>query len=190
MELANQKAAELQPEQPNWHTSILAASKSASVPKLDTTTSQCFSTALAAKNDETASPSAVGAALSPIFSSPTNPHRGTIDSVVGTTGGTQRAITQSTQPPTRRRTLASLLRHPLEPNAEVADNEHCTDELHARLPQILTETGHSEMFGVPLVPAIVGMEPDIPTRIVLNKFLRANLNDIASSEKQLRAALV
>src|ERR1039457_3990472 len=64
------------------------------------------------------------------------------------------------------------------------------DQLHNRLPQILDDSVHSEMFGVPLVPISPDAEPDVPTRIVLNKFLRANNNNVDRAGAHLTAALV
>ncbi|KAJ5573818.1 Phosphatidylinositol transfer protein sfh5 [Penicillium hispanicum] len=52
------------------------------------------------------------------------------------------------------------------------------------LPAILTKTGHSEMWGVPLKDS-----DDIPTVNVLIKFLRANEGNLQAAEEQLRKAL-
>lgn len=58
-------------------------------------------------------------------------------------------------------------------------------KLSARLPEIIKSTAHSEMWGVQLG------DPDshVPTKVVLQKFLRANNGDAAGAEKQLTAAL-
>ena len=57
-------------------------------------------------------------------------------------------------------------------------------KLVARLPEITNKTGHNEMWGVQLD------DPErIPAQVVLQKFLRANSNDLDASEKQLTSAL-
>lgn len=60
-------------------------------------------------------------------------------------------------------------------------------KLAARLPDIAKSTGHAEMWGVELSTAT----PDehVPTKVVLQKFLRANNGDAAAAEKQLTSAL-
>ncbi|KAJ5649735.1 Phosphatidylinositol transfer protein sfh5 [Penicillium longicatenatum] len=52
------------------------------------------------------------------------------------------------------------------------------------LPSILSKTGYSEMWGVPLKDS-----DDIPTVNVLIKFLRANEGNLSAAEEQLRKAL-
>lgn len=60
-------------------------------------------------------------------------------------------------------------------------------KLAARLPEITKSTGHTEMWGVELSTAT----PDehVPTKVVLQKFLRANSGDASAAEKQLTSAL-
>ncbi|PHH82597.1 hypothetical protein CDD83_3217 [Cordyceps sp. RAO-2017] len=58
-------------------------------------------------------------------------------------------------------------------------------QLTARLPQLVQETGHGEMWGVELAE---GPER-APAQVVLRKFLRANGGSVDGAEKQLRAAL-
>lgn len=58
-------------------------------------------------------------------------------------------------------------------------------KLTARLPAVLEQVGHSEMWGVEL-----SASPDhAPSQVILQKFLRANNGDAAAGEKQLLAAL-
>lgn len=57
-------------------------------------------------------------------------------------------------------------------------------EFFDRLPAIISKTGHSEMWGVPLKS-----NDDIPTVNVLIKFLRANEGNLQAAEEQLRKAL-
>jgi hypothetical protein len=145
-----------------------------------------------------ASASEIGPAIAPVFSAPNRRSLDAVRSNAATSGDSHHPDEQQEQQPTpgtqsRRRTLANILLH-RDRNADDDDDDvddiHATDALHSRLPVILAETRHSEMFGVPLVPAVVGMQPDVPTRIVLNKFLRGNFNNVDAADRQLRSALL
>lgn len=57
-------------------------------------------------------------------------------------------------------------------------------KLFAELPAIIQEAGYGEMWEVKLLDA-----SDIPTSIVLEKFLRANTKDVAKAKAQLTEAL-
>lgn len=57
-------------------------------------------------------------------------------------------------------------------------------QFSASLADIVKSTGHDEMWGVTLKDA-----DDVPTSIVLTKFLRANTGDVAAAKKQLTSAL-
>ena len=57
-------------------------------------------------------------------------------------------------------------------------------KLAARLPEIIKSAAHGEMWGVELSSA-----EHVPTKVVLQKFLRANNGDAAAAEKQLTSAL-
>lgn len=61
-------------------------------------------------------------------------------------------------------------------------------KLFSELPSIITEAGHSEMWGVQLQD-----ESHVPTSIVLEKFLRANVvekkKDVSKAKAQLIEAL-
>ncbi|KAL4753139.1 phosphatidylinositol transfer protein sfh5 [Aspergillus terricola var. indicus] len=59
------------------------------------------------------------------------------------------------------------------------------EQLFDRLPTIFSNTGHQEMWGVPLKHEAT----DIPTINVLIKFLRANAGDLKAAEDQLSKAL-
>ncbi|PSR79998.1 CRAL-TRIO domain-containing protein [Coniella lustricola] len=60
------------------------------------------------------------------------------------------------------------------------------EDFDAKLPEILTEVGHDEMWGVKLIsPA----SSHIPTGIVLQKFLNANDGDLTKAIEQLKGAL-
>lgn len=58
-------------------------------------------------------------------------------------------------------------------------------QFFAGLPAIIKETDHKEMWGVDLSID----SADVPTSIVLEKFLRANNNDVTSAKSQLTKAL-
>lgn len=83
---------------------------------------------------------------------------------------------------------------PAEQNSEKADEkpadpapaplESPVTKLNARLADITAAAGHSEMWGVQLSDI-----EHVPTMVVLQKFLRANNNDVAAAEKQLTSAL-
>jgi hypothetical protein len=57
-------------------------------------------------------------------------------------------------------------------------------KLLAKLPEILKTSDYSEIYGVTLVPG-----HDFPTLLILQKFLRANQNDLAKAEEQLLKTL-
>ena len=61
-------------------------------------------------------------------------------------------------------------------------------KLFSELPALIAEAGYGEMWGIELKDA-----PDIPTSIVLEKFLRANMvdkkKDVAKAKAQLLEAL-
>lgn len=67
---------------------------------------------------------------------------------------------------------------------EEAPKETPLIKLANRLPTIIENAGHDEMWGVTLS----GLD-HAPTTIVLQKYLRANDDDIALAEKQLTSAL-
>ena len=58
------------------------------------------------------------------------------------------------------------------------------EKLTKALPAIIEKAGHDEMWGVKL-----GDAAHVPTAVILQKFLRANTNDVALAEKQLTSAL-
>ncbi|RDW95165.1 hypothetical protein BP5796_00928 [Coleophoma crateriformis] len=58
-------------------------------------------------------------------------------------------------------------------------------KLLAELPSLVKEADHNEMWGVQLKN-----ESDVPTTIVLEKFLRANSKDVTKAKAQLKEALV
>jgi hypothetical protein len=56
--------------------------------------------------------------------------------------------------------------------------------LSSELPAILEDAGHGEMWGIVLKDL-----SDVPTSIVIEKFLRANAHDVAKAKTQLTDAL-
>lgn len=73
-----------------------------------------------------------------------------------------------------------------EADKEAAPKKTPLDEFDAKLPEILKEIGHDEMWGVTLVtPA----SSHVPTAIVLQKFLNANDGNLAQAIDQLKGAL-
>ncbi|KAJ5524598.1 hypothetical protein N7494_011248 [Penicillium frequentans] len=73
---------------------------------------------------------------------------------------------------------------PEEKKPEYLTNIPSLGQFFEHLPSILSKTGHSEMWGVPLKDS-----DDIPTVNVLIKFLRANEGNLSGAEEQLRKAL-
>lgn len=68
--------------------------------------------------------------------------------------------------------------------AEPSAPETPLTKLNARLDDIFTKASHKEMWGVQLSNI-----DHVPTKVVLQKFLRANNDDVAAAEKQLTSAL-
>lgn len=62
--------------------------------------------------------------------------------------------------------------------------ESASTQFAAALGEILESTNHNEMWGVTLKEG-----DDVPTSIVLTKFLRANDGDVSAAKKQLTSAL-
>ncbi|KLP18042.1 SFH5-phospholipid transporter [Fusarium fujikuroi] len=70
------------------------------------------------------------------------------------------------------------------PAENPATPETPLSKLNARLEDIFTKTFHKEMWGVQLTNI-----DHVPTKVVLQKFLRANNDDPVAAEKQLTQAL-
>ena len=66
----------------------------------------------------------------------------------------------------------------------VVDENHPLSKLLAELPAILKEADYNEVYGITLDPA----EPAY-TKLILQKFLRANANDLAKAKQQLLSTL-
>ncbi|KAJ4415153.1 Non-classical phosphatidylinositol transfer protein (PITP) [Gnomoniopsis sp. IMI 355080] len=75
---------------------------------------------------------------------------------------------------------------PVAASKEAASTKTPFDQFDAKLPDILKEVGHDEMWGVKLVsPA----SSHIPTGIVIQKFLNANDGDLDKALEQFTGAL-
>ncbi|KAM0249574.1 hypothetical protein ACHAP5_002699 [Fusarium lateritium] len=70
------------------------------------------------------------------------------------------------------------------PEAGASTPETPLTKLNGRLDEIFSKTQHKEMWGVQLSNV-----DHVPTKVVLQKFLRANNDDPVASEKQLTQAL-
>ena len=73
---------------------------------------------------------------------------------------------------------------PADNKPEYLAKNPALSELFERLPTVLSNSGHDEMWGVPLRDS-----SDIPTVNVLIKFLRANEGNVKLAEDQLTKAL-
>jgi len=71
-----------------------------------------------------------------------------------------------------------------KPEPGPTHDETLVEKLAARLPAVLEKAAWQEMWNVKLVDV-----NDVPTTIVLQKFINANNGDVDAAEKQLTAAL-
>jgi hypothetical protein len=71
-----------------------------------------------------------------------------------------------------------------ESQASAASPSTPLSKLFAELPAIIAEAGYQEMWGIELTN-----ESSVPTSIVLEKFLRANTQDVPKAKAQLIEAL-
>jgi hypothetical protein len=71
---------------------------------------------------------------------------------------------------------------------ELSD-DHVLSKFLIKLPEILTATSHNEVYGVTLKATSAGSTPDFHTLLILQKFLRANQNDLPKAEEQLTKTL-
>jgi hypothetical protein len=77
-------------------------------------------------------------------------------------------------------TAAAAPTLPSEPAWPETGPEHPLTKFCEALPSLLTEAGHAEVYGVNLTP-----EAPFHTRLILQKFLRANSNDLTKAKQQL-----
>lgn len=97
----------------------------------------------------------------------------------------------ASEPPTSNASDASATAAPsasqpstTEPTWPALSPDHPLSKFAAQLPEILQEAGYNEVYGIQL-------RPDVPfhTKLILQKFLRANANDLAKAREQLVATL-
>ena len=95
----------------------------------------------------------------------------------------------TTSEPAPADTTSALVGSP-EPKSEPAQFKPSTQfrDFALKLPSILEEVGHNEMWGVTL-STTSPIESHVPIQIVLQKFLNANEGDIVKAEDQFKAAL-
>lgn len=67
--------------------------------------------------------------------------------------------------------------------------EHPLSRFAAELSGILESSGHDEMYGVKLEAPSEGKTTPHTTLVILQKFLRANMNDLPKAKAQLTEAL-
>ncbi|KAL2863352.1 CRAL/TRIO domain protein [Aspergillus lucknowensis] len=108
----------------------------------------------------------------------------------GTTEAKSEAPPETEQGPAEETTMATASEEKKMAEDEPSKPEYFTktpalEELFDRLPTILSNTGHGEMWGVPLKHDAA----DVPTINILIKFLRANVGDLKLAEEQLTKAL-
>lgn len=73
-----------------------------------------------------------------------------------------------------------------EEDAPVAPPQTAFAQFAAKLPALVADAGHDEMWGVPLTTPAAA---HVPTAIVLQKFLNANDGVLAAAVEQFTAAL-
>ncbi len=71
-----------------------------------------------------------------------------------------------------------------EPSWPTLPEDHPLAKLAAQLPEILREADYAEVYGIALQP-----EAPFHTKLILQKFLRANQNDLTRAREQLLATL-
>lgn len=62
--------------------------------------------------------------------------------------------------------------------------DHPLSKFQAELPNIISEAGYNEVYGVTLEPA-----DSFHSKLIMQKFLRANVNDLNKAKEQLLATL-
>jgi phosphatidylinositol transfer protein SFH5 len=67
--------------------------------------------------------------------------------------------------------------------------DHPLSRLLAKLPELLSKSEYDEVYGVHLKTKMDSGKPDFHTLLILQKFLRANANDLDKAEEQLLKTL-
>jgi phosphatidylinositol transfer protein SFH5 len=66
---------------------------------------------------------------------------------------------------------------------------HPLFQLHSALPALLTTADYNEVYGITLKPKEQGCAGDFHTLLILQKFLRANANNVEQAKEQLAKTL-
>lgn len=137
-----------------------------------------------------AAPVAEAAASAPADSAPANKDEASVAPVKETSAAPadeEKALSPASDEGTTDSKAAASADVPVATKeAAPAQTQTPFDEFDAKLPEILKEVDHDEMWGVKLVsPA----SSDIPTGIVLQKFLNANDGDVTKAIEQFTGAL-
>jgi hypothetical protein len=91
----------------------------------------------------------------------------------------EKNTTEGSEPPSQTQAAPAV-----EEKRPVSPPGTPLSKLFAELPSIIANAGYTEMWGVELLNSF-----DVPTSIVLEKFLRANTQDVAKAKAQLTEAL-
>ncbi|KAG8631975.1 hypothetical protein KVT40_001115 [Elsinoe batatas] len=86
-------------------------------------------------------------------------------------------------------TAAAQKSAPSEAEPTGLDKTSPLGQLAAKLDELIETAGHNEMYGVTLESWTEGSSLPVPTQIILQKFLRANANDVSKATSQLSTAL-
>lgn len=81
-------------------------------------------------------------------------------------------------------TAAGVGARPSAPLWPETGPEHPLTQFYAALPDLTSEASHSEVYGIPL-----SHENPFHTKLILQKFLRANANDLGKAKEQLLKTL-
>jgi hypothetical protein len=66
---------------------------------------------------------------------------------------------------------------------------HPLYQLHLEVPALLAAANHDEVYGITLKPKAQGVPADFHTLLILQKFLRANANNVELAKDQLAKTL-
>jgi phosphatidylinositol transfer protein SFH5 len=84
------------------------------------------------------------------------------------------------------KTVTAPVKEPLNsPAWPELREDHPLAQLLAKLPDLLSKSGHDEIYGIRLKTKSEPGNPDFHTLLILQKFLRANQNDLLKAEDQL-----
>jgi hypothetical protein len=88
------------------------------------------------------------------------------------------------------KTVTAPVKEPLNsPAWPELREDHPLAQLLAKLPDLLSKSEHDEIYGIRLKTESEPGNPDFHTLLILQKFLRANQNDLLKAEDQLLKTL-